>query len=207
MKSEEIKELAAALANAQSEFPVLEKKTQGYGYKYADLAEVLTAIQEPLAKNGLSISHEIMLSENGQFLQTTLLHSSGQWLNTQVPLIYRNDGKTNAMQAMGSAITYARRYAIGCLLNLAADKETDDDGERAGRGQISTHYVSETVSLPKLKESQIEWLRQASERFEDASEFICNKFGLNSIEEVAPDQFAYAQTVFTRRAKKEEENG
>lgn len=207
MQSEQINELATALAKAQGEFPVLEKKSQAYGYKYADLAETLCAIQAPLEKNGLSLSHEIIVVEQGQFLQSTLMHSSGQWLNTKIPLMYRADGKTNAMQAMGSAITYARRYAISCLLNLAADKEIDDDGERAGRPQISPHYVSETVRLPKLKDEQIEWLKQAADRYPDASEFICSKFDISSVEEVAPDQFSYAQTVFTRRAKKEESNG
>lgn len=149
MQSEHINELAGALALAQGEFPVLEKKSKAYNYMYADLAETLQATQCILAKNGLSIVHIV----SGESLTSKLLHKSGQWIETQMPLMYKADGKVNAMQALGSAITYAKRYNIGCLLNLAADKEIDDDGHKAGHvnhhtGEIRTNLPPAVNSSP-----------------------------------------------------------
>lgn len=144
MKPEEINELATALAIAQGEFPVLEKKSKAYNYMYADLAETLQATQAILAKNGLSIVH----IASGDNLTSKLLHKSGQWIETQMPLIYRAEGKTNAMQALGSAITYAKRYNIGCLLNLAADKEIDDDGNKSAPVNYSTGEIKNSLPGP-----------------------------------------------------------
>lgn len=147
MQSEHINELAGALALAQGDFPVLEKKSKAYNYMYADLAETLQATQAILAKNGLSIVH----IASAEFLTSKLLHKSGQWIETQMPLMHKSEGKTNAMQALGSAITYAKRYNIGCLLNLAADKEIDDDGHKSAPVNYSTGEVKN--SLPPVAKS------------------------------------------------------
>lgn len=128
--SEQLNEIATALAKAQGEFESPQKKAKAYNYKYADLAEIMDCVKDPLSSNGLSIINQM---SGGEFpiLSTTLLHSSGQWIKTDVPLYFKATDKINEMQALGSAITYARRYAISCILNLAADKESDDDGVAA----------------------------------------------------------------------------
>lgn len=134
MQSEQINELAAALAKAQGMFkPVVKDKTARvrmksggeYSYSYADLASVMDAIRGPLAANGLACAQAItMHSEGGMYLDTRILHSSGQWIGSTYPL-----PSGGAAQEMGSAQTYARRYSLCALVGIVA--EDDDDGERA----------------------------------------------------------------------------
>jgi hypothetical protein len=96
--------------------------------KYASLANILDTIQKPLSECGLAISQ----FPDGNALTTILLHAdSGEWMESSyvMPVAKQNDP-----QAMGSAMTYARRYALGSILNLNIDD--DDDGEKAMGRQI-----------------------------------------------------------------------
>jgi hypothetical protein len=128
MQSEQINELATALAEAQGEFPVIGKaqtaKLGSYSYRYADLSDLLSAVRPVLAKHGLAVSQPLQ-SGAALILETILLHKSGQWLSSAYQ-VERHDKP----QEQGSAITYARRYALAALLGIAAE-EDDDDGKAA----------------------------------------------------------------------------
>ena len=200
-QSELINELATALSAAQGEFPVLEKKSKAYNYNYADLAETLQATQDPLRKNGLAIIHQIITAEGNDILVTKLLHASGQWVSTEMPLIHKADGKINPMQALGSAITYAKRYSIGCLLNLAADKEIDDDGVKAAPKNYETHKVKETVKLPTLTKEQQEVVEEYLEEFPEAKKDLLNRFQVTEVKYIPYDKFDFVVTVFEKKKK------
>lgn len=128
-KSDQINELAAALAKAQGKFtpPVKDKtvRTDKYSYRYSDLANTIDAVRGPLSENGLSYTQ--VLCENPFRLETILMHSSGQWLGSSYQL-----AQGGTPQQFGSALTYARRYTLNCLLGIAADD--DDDGAEAEKG-------------------------------------------------------------------------
>lgn len=133
MQSQNINELAAALAKAQGSFTAIKKDKQAkiksntgasYEYNYADLAGIMDAIRTPLSSNGLACVQAITMTESGLILQTRLLHSSGQWIGSTYPL--PSGGRA---QEMGSAQTYARRYALCALIGIVA--EDDDDGAGA----------------------------------------------------------------------------
>lgn len=129
-KSENIGQLAEALAKAQAEIrhAVKEADNPFFKSKYADLAAVWDAAREPLSKNKLSIAQVVEFDEAGPWLETLLLHASGEWLSSRYP-ISMGDGKP---QTMGSATTYARRYALSAMVGIASE---DDDGNSAsGRG-------------------------------------------------------------------------
>lgn len=128
--SEELGELAGALALAQAEMPAVDKKKTAklgsYSYKYADLADVVNIASKVLGKHGLSISQHPESDVDGKpVLTTVLLHKSGQFLKSSIPLLIT---KMDA-QSQGSAITYARRYAYGALTGVVTDD--DDDGKAA----------------------------------------------------------------------------
>lgn len=139
IRSDAISQVAEALAKAQAEFPKLPKDKvakiesrtgSSYSYRYADLATILEAIRPPLAKHGLAVVQPVG-SEQGLVRVTTLiLHSSGEFLGCEVAIAYQGD-----IKALGSAITYARRYALTSMLGLAADE--DDDAAAAERGGAS----------------------------------------------------------------------
>ena len=129
-KSESIKNIAGALVKFQASVSKVAKESNNpfFKSKYASLANILDTIQKPLSESGLAISQ--FPDENA--LTTIIIHAdSGEWMKSSyvMPVAKQNDP-----QAMGSAITYARRYALGSILNLNIDD--DDDGEKAMGRQI-----------------------------------------------------------------------
>ena len=91
--------------------------------KYASLTDIQKAIRQPLADAGLVIVHQ--LGEN-QTMTSSLVHAeTGQSISSTYNLIVQRDD----MQALGSAITYAKRYAVAALLDIITDE--DDDGNKA----------------------------------------------------------------------------
>lgn len=122
MKSEQINELAAALAKAQGQIKGAVKDAQNPFFKsqYADLESVWGAIRKPLADNGLAVTQPVVGSE----LHTYLIHASGQWIQSVYPIV----AKDNSPQAIGSSITYARRYSLAAMVGVY---QTDDDAEGA----------------------------------------------------------------------------
>ena len=124
--SEAINELANALCNAQSQMGGAVKDSANPFFKssYADLTSVIKAIKQPFADNGLSYTQFPVSNENGVGVSTRLMHVSGQWLEMEytLPTVKKDP------QASGSAITYARRYA---LQSIAGIPTADDDAESA----------------------------------------------------------------------------
>jgi hypothetical protein len=129
-KSESIKNIAGALVKFQASVSKVAKEANNpfFKSKYASLANILDTIQKPLSESGLAISQ----FPDANALTTIILHAdSGEWMESSyvMPVAKQNDP-----QAMGSAMTYARRYALGSILNLNIDD--DDDGEKAMGRQI-----------------------------------------------------------------------
>lgn len=131
-RSETIAALAAALAKAQAVMNGAKKDSQNphFKSKYADLESVWEAAREPLSSHGLSVV-QIPGQVSGSTLkvETMLLHESGEYISgvLEIPITKQD------AQGIGSAITYARRYALAAFVGIAPE---DDDGEGAvGRGK------------------------------------------------------------------------
>jgi hypothetical protein len=124
--SNEIAELASALSKAQGEMGSAKKGADNpfFKSKYADLSEVIKALKEPFAKNGLSYTQFPVMREDAAGIVTVLMHQSGQYMRSTytIPLVKRD------AQAVGSCITYARRYALQAIAGIPA---ADDDGNQA----------------------------------------------------------------------------
>lgn len=124
--SEEIEKLSASIVAAQAEIKSVSKDetaTVGaYSYTYADLASVITSIRGVMAKHGLAFIQSVSCGD-AMTLDTTVIHSSGQYLVSSVPL--PGYGKA---QELGSALTYARRYGLCAALGIATE---DDDGKQS----------------------------------------------------------------------------
>ncbi len=142
-KSEQIQELAIAFAKAQGELKPAHKNSDNpyHKSKYADLADIWEPAREVLSKHGLSVSQlPEFIEGRGWVLVNLLLHSSGQWIASELPLKPAKDDN----QGFGATLTYMRRYGIGPLVGIVVDD--DDDGETAdGRGKTKN-------SLPKKPE-------------------------------------------------------
>jgi len=143
--TDKVDKLAVAIVTAQAELENVtkDKKNPHFHSSYADLASVWDAVRESLAKNELSVIQTLAYEDGVDFLETTLLHKSGQSITGRQRLIFKravnikgpqgqNLGKeyVEDMQTAGSAITYARRYGVMAILGIAP--EGDDGNAVAG---------------------------------------------------------------------------
>lgn len=110
-------EMGAAFKNASN--PHLKSK-------YADLGSVMDAAMPALHANGFALMQPAGGDDRGLYVDTVLLHESGEQFSSRVYLVM---GKQD-MQSLGSAITYARRYG---LMGMAGIVPEDDDGEATKR--------------------------------------------------------------------------
>ena len=122
-QSQEIGELAKALSAAQGMMDAAKKDSKGNYGKYTTISSILEVVKDALSKNGLAVVQAHMPCEAGNIsLRTTLMHSSGQWIASQLTMKAENVSP----QKIGSVITYARRYALAALLGVGQE---DDDAQ------------------------------------------------------------------------------
>ena len=143
-QSDAIDKLIESLAKAQGEFKPIVKDTQNpfFKSKYADLATIIAATQPALSKHGLSVMQLPRVDAHQAGVKTIIAHSSGQWVSTELMLPAAQGSKFDA-QTVGSALTYARRYALQAILGVAAD--ADDDGNAAAGNNGSKGAAQETA--------------------------------------------------------------
>lgn len=126
-QSGEIDQLTAALNRAQlAMVPAQKDKVNPFFHsKYADLGTVWEALH-PFRAEGIVFTQSPMDSPDGYIvLDTQMTHTSGQWMRSRLKMRLGKDDP----QGAGSALTYARRYALGCMTGLVT--EEDDDGNAA----------------------------------------------------------------------------
>jgi len=149
-KSESIKNIASALCKFQGTVETIVKTATNpfFKSKYANLADILDVIREPLQVNGLSF---VQFPEGESGLTTMLMHESGEHITaTYIMKPVKNDP-----QGQGSAITYQRRYALGAILGLNIDE--DDDGNGASKGE-KEKPKDESKELPWLNPNTQNWI-------------------------------------------------
>lgn len=151
-KSDDIKELALALSKTQSILKGALKDSNNpfFKSKYADLASVWEACREPLAANGLSVVQmPCNDTPDSVALETILMHTSGQWISS----VFSMPVSKHDAQAVGSAITYARRYALAAVVGIAPE---DDDGNLAsGKSETAKAAYSKPVAVIKQPVAEI----------------------------------------------------
>ena len=133
-RSPSLGKLAEALAKAQGEIVGASKNSENPFLKsrYADLASVWEACRLPLSKNGLAVTQLVGNADGTVVVESLLMHSSGEWVMSRLSLKSVKDDP----QGMGSAITYARRYALAAIVGVSP--EDDDANAASGLGVPST---------------------------------------------------------------------
>jgi hypothetical protein len=150
LMSENINELMSALSKAQGKIQPASKDKANpfFKSKYADLSSVWEACRECLSENRLAVTQTISHNSDGMLLVTTLGHSSGQWIKSEMPIIVSKQDP----QTIGSAITYYRRYCLSAIVGVAPE---DDDGEKA-----QSHYRNQkTPEIKKISSLEAENLK------------------------------------------------
>jgi hypothetical protein len=141
-RSDTITKISPALLRAQRKIGAALKDAKNPFFKsnYATLGAVMEACKEHLNAEGISVLQPVMSDTTGQYVETILLHESGEFLTSQMRLLL---GKED-MQAYGSAVSYARRYGLQSMVFIPAE---DDDGEATVNRKTVTFSPAKTVPV------------------------------------------------------------
>ena len=155
-------------------------------YDHATLGQVASAIGAALSKYGLSASWKT--DQNGQVIVTcTITHELGHSESTSLSAAADSSGGKNAIQAIGSTVTYLQRYTLLALTGIAA-KGVDDDG----KGSEPVEYITEKQL------SQI--VDMANESGTDAGKFL-KYMAVKSLETIPATQFDKAMKALGDKLK------
>jgi len=123
--SENISNISKALAGAVSHIEDAKRTEAGHNYNYADLAGVLAVARPALIANELAVIQMPGSTPEGHIrVETRILHSSGEWIESDISLPSETLNTRNIAMAAGSAITYLRRYSLAGALGIT---QIDDD--------------------------------------------------------------------------------
>lgn len=138
-----MKDLVNALLRIQKTIQNASKDSKNPHFKstYASLESVLDAIREPAIENGVLFIQTSGKDAEGHFLETRLIHNTGQEIVSKLYLLI---DKLN-MQGLGSAITYARRYSLTSIFGIGQE---DDDGNQASHAPAPSHKKFDNSSKP-----------------------------------------------------------
>ena len=189
--SESVAKIQAALIKAQSEMTGAVKDSANPFFKsnYADLTSVIKAIKEAWANNKIGYAQFPISTEQGVGVQTRLMHESGEWMEHEFVLpLPKYDP-----QSAGSAITYARRYALQAIAGIPS---VDDDAELAMNRHVADTHITVT-EFNAMKKLLIETKADI--------EGFCKAFQCDRPENIMKSRYDNAMSTLKR--KKEQQNG
>lgn len=203
--SNETKDLDAALAKAQGEYPQIGYNKENPYFKsgYATLDHIMGRVRPILAKNGLSLVQQRRYHEDGEMmLHTILKHATGQWIESRSRVI----PPKNDMQTLGSTLSYLKRYDAMALLGITVSEDpSDDDGEVAVADTrnkmikgVSNAYdprekSSETITKEQLDELEYELAEIGNPK--DIINMIYDTFQIQALVDVPKNKY---RAIITR---------
>lgn len=193
-QSENLDALAAAFSKAQATVEGARRDSNNphFKSKYADLASVWLACREALTSNGLSVVQGCGEVVDGKLHMTTrLLHASGQWLEDTLSLPL---GKMDA-QGYGSAVTYARRYALAAMVGVSPE---DDDGNAAS--QPVPRQAANAPAGP-VSDKQRQELETLADEVGADKRKLCEYLQVESLGKLPASQFEEAKQVIERKRR------
>lgn len=141
--------LAKSLALAQAKFHAAKKDSVNPHFRssYADLSSIIEAIKGPMAEFGLVYLQPITWENGSYFVETIILHSSGESMTLGKMRVPVPDMDGMNAQKVGSAITYTRRYHLSSALGISQE---DDDGN------ATSHASGPTQARPPQQKPPVQ---------------------------------------------------
>lgn len=197
--SEQINELAAALSKAQGAIKsaVKAKENPFFKSRYADLPSIMAVCRDALTSNGLAVTQVSDFDGPEMWLDTMLIHSSGQWIAGRYPIRpVKNDP-----QGLGSAQSYARRYALMAMVGIVADDDSEDDGNLASshKANGNVHHVNGNGA--KITSDQVDTLRGMIVNAGAIETRFCEYLRVTSLSELRVSEFDHAVDALNAKIK------
>lgn len=194
-KSETIVKLSKSLVETQKELkqPLKDAKNPFFKSEYVPLENVAEAITESATKHGLAFSQYATTTDTGNVsVGTIIFHESGEFIEYP-PLILKPEN--TKPQSIGSAITYAKRYALSAIFGITSDK--DDDGNKAnGNGETQKQpqkrnqkqaQQNDEPDVHAIVEKYVQQLEVLGVKRADVVEYVCNKHNVGNMFDIQPN--------------------
>lgn len=180
------REFDAAIAEAKAEIsPVLKNREGHNGKRYADFAAIAKAVDPIITKHGLS--YRFRTQQTDRITVTCVLsHKAGHFEETSLSGPADASGSKNAIQAIGSTLTYLQRYSLVQALGLAAAE--DDDGKAGGIGSTITDEQRDRL------------LALIEETGSDVQKF-CAVYGIEAIADLPAATYPVAERMLLLKRK------
>jgi len=186
-ESIEVNELYLALSKAQLDMSVAKTDSVNpfFKSKYADLTDLVKASRPSLSKFGLCVIQRVLPDEKNQLcLFTRLCHASGQWMESRMPILPPKQD----IQAIGSYITYLRRYNYSSITGVVADDE-DDDGEVAMRSTRTQERIEVMKPSTSISQEQLKLISNELEGFEDILDDLLSGYNITKLSSLPEKNF------------------
>ena len=145
-KTQARKAFDEAISEAKAEIPLVLKNRKGHNAtKYADFAAIAATVDPIISKHGLSYRFRTTQTDTRINVTCVLSHKAGHSEETTLSGQADVTGNKNAIQAIGSTLTYLQRYSLVQMLGIAASE--DDDGAASSGGAITEDQVQELNAL------------------------------------------------------------
>lgn len=189
----------AAMASVRSDLPQIVKSREvsfGTGktsYKYEDLSAITEALSPVMAQHGLSFRWRTDTGDGKSVKVTCIIaHRDGHSEETTLSAGHDTSGNKNAIQALGSAVTYLQRYTLKAAIGIAAG--VDDDAHAAGTTGPSNGNGE------KITSEQVSWLSTLADEVGADKAKFCAYLKVESFADISAKD--YARAVAALNAKK-----
>jgi len=180
------KAFTSSFARMQPSLPAIERRGKSHNGKYARWEDIAEGIMPVLAKYGFGLSFRLTDGDKHIRVTCVLSHEGGHSEETSHPFPFDTSGGKNAIQAIGSASHYGKRYTATALLGIAT-RDEDDDGNKAF-GTITDEQVAELSRL----------LTQTKSNFD----LFAKMYGITSLTELPARNFTAAKALLANKLAK-----
>lgn len=166
-----------AMAEFKANAPTLIKDKKAHNSNYANLAQVAGKVAETMGKFGLSHSWSTSQEGNTITVACVITHEQGHSESVSLSASPDTSGSKNAIQAIGSAVTYLQRYTLLAATGLAA-YDQDDDGAKSSRPPVQL-----------ITEAQVQEIERLATENGVNTDKILKAYGLADLSEISADRF------------------
>lgn len=138
----------AAMAEMQCDLPSIAERAKGHGsIKYATLEDINDVVKPIMQRYGFAVSFKVSHAQAGISVTGILMHKAGHREETTILLPSDTSGSKNAVQAVGSSVSYGKRYVMCAMLNITTRGEDDDGYAAAPAATITPAQVKQLEAL------------------------------------------------------------
>ena len=165
-----------SMVSAMSEIPSFEESTTGHNFKYAPFEQINKTVKPILAKHGLFVNFSTNFQDGGVYVTAIVTHKDGHREQSTGLFPFDKSGSKNDIQAVGSAISYGKRYMQNALLNITTHGE-DDDG---------------FASQQKIGKEEIAQLNKGLIQIDQRSGGLCKYLEVEKLSDIPMDKYSEA---------------